>query len=82
MPESIKKIIGYVVVIVGVIYGYQFLTGKSIATLPGEIVYKIQQIGATPQAESTNPHYYTDPESRMPGEPEKGVPGMWNRQGK
>jgi len=66
MPKSLKKLIVYCLVIVGVIYGYQLVTGKSIATLPGELVDKIQSIGSTPQTESTNPHYYTDPEKSMP----------------
>nr|WP_321467674.1 hypothetical protein [uncultured Desulfobulbus sp.] len=65
MPNSIKKIVLYVLVILGIIYGYQFLTGKSIATLPGEIVNRIQQIGSEPQAESTNPRYYSDQEKRQ-----------------
>jgi hypothetical protein len=66
MPKSLKKLILYFLVTVGIIYGYQLVAGKGIATLPGELVDKIQSIGSTPQTESTNPHYYTDPEKSMP----------------
>jgi hypothetical protein len=55
MPNIIKKIIIYSIILLGIIYGYQYLTGKSITTLPEEIVSKFQEKGP---AESTNPQYY------------------------
>lgn len=44
----LKKIALYLIPILGIIYGYQFMTGKSIDTLPGEIVGKIQQKNTAP----------------------------------
>ena len=64
MSNLIKKIALYVLIILGVIYGYRYITGKSIATLPREIVDKLQQKGP---AESTNPKYYRDPAGNIPG---------------
>lgn len=61
MPKLIKKILVYLLVFIGISYGYQFITGKSIATLPGELVKQIQNIGSTSQTESTNPRYHKDP---------------------
>ena len=64
MFNLLKKIALYLLPILGIIYGYQFMTGKSIATLPGEIVDKFQQKNV--QTQSTNPHYYRDPAKNMP----------------
>lgn len=64
--QSLKKMALYVLLILGVIYGYQFLTGKSIATLPREIVDKLQQKDTT--TESSNPHYYRDPGRNLPND--------------
>ena len=64
MFKLLKKIAIYILIILGIIYGYQFLTGKSIATLPREINDKLQQ--KETQTESTNPHYYRDPAKNMP----------------
>ncbi|MDK9705654.1 MAG: hypothetical protein OEL83_01275 [Desulforhopalus sp.] len=64
MVGLLKKIALYLIVILGVMYGYQLLTGKSIATLPREIVDKLQQKDT--KEESTNPHYYNDPAKRIP----------------
>ena len=64
MSNLIKKIALYVLIILGIIYGYQSITGRSIATLPREIVDKLQQKGP---AESTNPKYYKDPAGTIPG---------------
>lgn len=64
MVGMLKKIALYLVVILGIMYGYQLLTGKSIATLPREIVDKLQQKDA--KDESTNPRYYSDPAKRIP----------------
>lgn len=55
MFNLIRKIVIYSIVLLGIIYGYRYLTGKSIATLPQEIVSKFQEKGST---ESTNPQYY------------------------
>ncbi|MBU1567343.1 MAG: hypothetical protein KJ630_17185 [Proteobacteria bacterium] len=64
MLELLKKIAIYLIPILGIIYGYHFMTGKSIATLPGEIVGKLQQKNTA--TESTNPHYYRDTAKDMP----------------
>lgn len=64
MINLIKKIALYLLILLGVMYGYRYVTGKSITTLPGEIVNKLQQKGP---AESTNPKYYSDPAEKMPG---------------
>lgn len=60
----IKKIVLYAIILLGVIYGYQQMTGKSITTLPREIVDKLQDRGP---AQSTNPHYMQDPAKRYQG---------------
>ncbi len=60
----LKKIALYLIPIIGIIYGYQYMTGKSITTLPGEIANKFQENNST--GKSTNPHYYTDPAKRIP----------------
>jgi hypothetical protein len=62
MFNLLKKIALYLIVILGIIYGYQYLTGKSIATLPQEIANKFKGKGPS---ESTNPKYYKDPEERV-----------------
>ena len=61
MARLLKKVALYALVLLGVVFGYQYLTGKSIATLPGDIVAKLNQKGPT---ESTNPKYYQDPAKR------------------
>ena len=63
MLNLLKKIALYVIILLGVIYGYQYMTGKSIATLPRDVVNKFYEKGP---AESTNPKYYKDPAERMP----------------
>lgn len=62
MYNLIKKIAVYGIVLLGIVYGYQLLTGKSIATLPQEIFSKFQEKGSS---ESTNPQYYK-PLQEMP----------------
>ncbi len=64
MIRLLKKCALYLLAILGVIYGYQFLTGKSIATLPRELVDKLQQKDTA--AESSNPRYYRDPGKDLP----------------
>ncbi len=64
MFELLKKTALYIIIILVIIYGYQYMTGKSIATLPKEIVDKLQQKDTT--TESTNPQYYSDPAKKMP----------------
>lgn len=59
MIELLKKIALYLIVILGIIYGYQFVTGESITTLPREIDDKLHQ--KKTETESTNPRYYIDP---------------------
>lgn len=58
----LKKIALYLIVLLGIFYGYQYITGKSITTLPQEIVSKFHEKGPT---ESTNPKYYKDPEKQL-----------------
>lgn len=60
----IKKIALYAILLLAIIYGYQMMTGKSITTLPREIVDKLQDKGP---AESTNPRYMQDPGKRYQG---------------
>lgn len=64
MINFIKKIALYLLILLGIMYGYQYVTGKSITTLPREIVNKLQQKGS---GKSTNPKYYRDPAKTMPG---------------
>lgn len=64
--RSLKKIALYVLAILGVMYGYQFMTGKSIATLPREIVDRLQQKDTS--TESSNPRYYRDPGRNLPSD--------------
>jgi len=66
MLKLLKKCIFYFIVILGIIYGYQYMTGKSIATLPREIVNTLQQKDT--RTESANPRYYRDPAKYMPKE--------------
>lgn len=66
MLNLLKKIAFYLIIILGIIYGYQFITGKNLANLPGEIVDKLQQKDS--RTESTNLRYYTDPAKNMPKE--------------
>ncbi len=66
MSGLLKKVACYALVVLGIFYGYQWLTGKSITTLPGEIVAKIQGAGnGSVPDKSTNPKYYTNPDERM-----------------
>lgn len=64
MIGSLMKLALLVLIVLGIIYGYQFMTGKSIATLPQEIVDKIQH--KDPATNTTKSRYYTDPEKSMP----------------
>jgi len=66
MPQSFKKILIYLALLLGLIYGYRFLTGESIIDLPMKIHYKIQQSGEEKPTESANPHYYRDPAKDLP----------------
>ncbi len=66
MFELLKKIACYALVVLGIFYGYQWITGKSITTLPQEIVAKIQGTGkSSAPAKSTNLKYYKKTEDRM-----------------
>ena len=59
MINLIKKIAIYLLILFGIAYGYHYLTGRSIVTLPREIVDKLQD--KSPSTESTNPKYYRKP---------------------
>jgi len=63
MLSLLKKIALYIIILLGIIYGYQYMTGKSIATLPQEIVNKLHEKGPT---DSTNPRYYKNPAEQLP----------------
>jgi hypothetical protein len=63
MFNLLKKIALYTIILLGMIYGYQYMTGKSITTLPREVVNKFYEKGP---AESTNPKYYKDPAESLP----------------
>jgi hypothetical protein len=63
MFNLLKKIALYGIILLGVIYGYQYMTGKSITTLPRDVVNKFYEKGP---AESTNPKYYKDPAKSLP----------------
>lgn len=64
MLGFLKKIVIYLIPLLGIMYGYQYMTGKSLSTLPGEIVDKLQQKDTS--GKSTNPVYYSDPEKQLP----------------
>lgn len=66
MINLIKKLAIYLVILIGIAYGYHSLTGRSIINLPGDIVARLQKKG--PATESQNPKYYTDPAKRMPND--------------
>ena len=63
MSNLLKKYAIYLIVILGIIYGYQYMTGKSIATLPGKIADKLKQ--KVTGVESINPQSYRDPEKNI-----------------
>jgi hypothetical protein len=62
MFKLLKQIALYLLVLLGIIYGYQYMTGKSIATLPQEISKKFQGKGPD---ESTNPKYHKNLDSKL-----------------
>lgn len=66
MVKILKKIVFYLVPVLAIVYGYQFITGRSIATLPTDVV----DILYNPEvkAKSTNPRYYRDPAEKVPQE--------------
>ena len=64
MFKLVKKIALYLIITLGIIYGYHDMTGKSIATLPRDIVNKLQQKDT--RTESTNLRYHTDPAKNIP----------------
>jgi len=63
MPTLLKKIALYIIVILAVLYGYKYFTGKSLGNLPSEIANFFHQQGPT---KNTNPVYYKDPAEEMP----------------
>lgn len=71
MVDLVKKLAVFAVALFGVVYGYQYMTGRSITALPGEIVARIQNGPSSEQAapgseQSTNPRYMQDPAKRSP----------------
>jgi len=63
MPKLLKKFAIYLIVILGIVCGYKYITGKSIATLPGKIADKLKQ--KVTGVESINPQSYRDPEKNI-----------------
>jgi hypothetical protein len=63
MFNLLRKIVISLILVLGIIYGYRYLTGKNITNLPWEIVNKLQEKGPT---QSTNPKYYKYPEEQLP----------------
>lgn len=71
MVDLVKKIALFAVALFGLVYGYHFMTGRSITALPGEIVARIQNRPLSEQAtpgagQSTNLRYMQDPAKRSP----------------
>ena len=71
MVDLVKKLALFAVALYGVVYGYHYMTGRSITALPGEIVARIQNSSSSEQAtqnsgHSTNPRYLQDPVKRSP----------------
>jgi hypothetical protein len=62
----LKRFALYLFIILGLIYGYQYITGKSLTTLPRELYNKLQQKDT--RTESANPKYYSDPSKYIPKE--------------
>ncbi len=63
MISLVKKGILYLVIILGIIFGYFYLTGKSLSSLPSEVSGFFNQEGSS---KNTNPVYYKDPSEKMP----------------
>lgn len=59
MVNLIKKIAIYLLILLGVSYGYRYMTGRSIVDLPRDIVNGLQEKGS--DSDSTNPKYYKKP---------------------
>lgn len=64
MSKLVKKIVLYGALLMAIFYGYRYITGKSITTLPGDLAGKLNQKGP---AESTNPRYHQDPAKQYKG---------------
>jgi len=63
MVHLIKKMAIYLLILLGLAYGYRYMTGKSITTLPRDIVDKLQE--KSPPSDSTNPRYYKKPDEDL-----------------
>jgi len=63
MSNLLRKFATYLIVILGIMCGYQYMTGKSLATLPREIADKLQQKAT--RVEYINPQDYRDPAKNM-----------------
>lgn len=64
MLKILKKVAAYIAITLGVMYGYEFLTGESLSTLPGKIINKLYHPEV--RTKSGNPHYYKEPEETIP----------------
>ncbi len=62
MSTLLKKIALFIIVFLGILYGYKYFTGKSLARLPAQINAFFQQKAAT---KNTNPVYYESPQQEM-----------------
>jgi hypothetical protein len=65
MLNLIKRIAFYVVGFLAAAYAYQYLTGRSITNLPGDISDKLNE---PPRTQSKNLDYYNNPGKRIPKE--------------
>ena len=63
MVHLIKKMAIYLLILLGLAYGYRYMTGKSITTLPRDIVDTLQE--KSPPSDSTNPRYYKKPDEDL-----------------
>lgn len=61
--KSLKKIAFYSLILIAVIYGYEYVTGESLSTLPKKIVNALYHPEI--RTKSANPHYYEDPAKNM-----------------
>ncbi|MBB5346711.1 hypothetical protein JWG42_02615 [Desulfoprunum benzoelyticum] len=63
MVNLFTKTAIYLLILLGIAYGYHYLTGRSIVTLPRDIVARLQEKSAP--SESTNPRYYKTPDENL-----------------
>jgi hypothetical protein len=62
MATLLKKITISILVVLAILFGYKYFTGKSLADLPSEIAGFFSQQGPD---KNTNPVYYKNPADEM-----------------